>query len=141
FVLFGMLFLGVAAGVARYRLFELEDWAFSILTYFGAVTLLVLFDALLISLVAMDRPAAFALSLLVVALIYLPCRVWLARRLMPRREIDREALFGRIVDVALSTGSARQIQWRQVVQDAFRPLHILSGARANPEKPTIAEDG
>src|SRR5690606_25199642 len=54
FVLFGMLFLGVAAGVARYRLFELEGWAFSILSYFGAVMLLVLFDAALIFFVAMD---------------------------------------------------------------------------------------
>ncbi len=141
FVLFGMLFLGVAAGVAHYRLFELEGWAFSILTYFGAVALLVLFDALLISFVAMDRPAAFALSLLVVALIYLPCRDWLARRLMPRWEIDREELFGRIVDVALSKDSVRESHWRQVLQDVFRPLHISSEMKSAPEKPTISEDG
>ncbi len=141
FVLFGMLFLGVAAGVARYRLFELEGWAFSILTYFGAVALLVLFDALLISFVAMDRPAAFAVSLLVVALIYLPCREWLARRLMPRREIDREDLFGRIVDVALTTDSARESRWRQVLQDAFRPLQIFGGIESASDKPSIVEDG
>lgn len=141
FVLFGMLFLGVAAGVARYRLFELESWAFSILTYFGAVMLLVLFDAALISFVAMDRPAAFALSLLVVALVYLPCRDWLAKRLMPKREIDREELFGRIVDVALTRDSARDSRWRQVLQDAFHPLRISGGAKSAPEKPSIAEDG
>ena len=141
FVLFGMLFLGVAAGVARYRLFELEGWAFSILTYFGAVALLVLLDALLISFVAIDRPAAFALSLLVVALIYLPCREWLARQLMPRREIDREDLFGRIVDVALTTDSARETRWRQVLQDAFRPLQISGGIKSIPDKPSIVEDG
>ncbi len=141
FVLFGMLFLGVAAGVARYRLFELEGWAFSILTYFGAVALLVMFDALLISFVAMDRPAAFAVSLLVVALIYLPCREWLARRLMPSREIDREDLFGRIVDVALTTDSAREGRWRQVLQDAFRPLQIFGGIEPAPDKPSIVEDG
>jgi len=141
FALFGLLFLGVAAGVARYRLFELEDWAFSILTYFGAVALLVLFDALLISFVAMDRPAAFALSLLVVALIYLPCRDWLARRLTPRREIDREELFGRIVDVALTRDSARESHWRHVLQDAFHPLHISNGTESTLERPTISEDG
>src|SRR5690606_38954075 len=103
-----------------------------------AVALLVLFDALLISFVAMDRPAAFALSLLVVALIYLPCRDWLARRLMPRWEIDREELFGRIVDVALSKDSVRESHWRQVLQDVFRPLHISSEMKSAPEKPTIS---
>lgn len=141
FALFGMLFLGVAVGVARYRLFELEGWAFSILTYFGAVMLLILFDALLIWFVAMDRPAAFALSLIVVAFLYFPCRDWLARRLMSRREIDREELFGRIVDVALSKESARESRWKRVLQDAFRPLQISSAEDAGPGKPTIAEDG
>lgn len=141
FVLFGMLFLGVAVGVARYRLFELEGWAFSILTYFGAVMLLVLFDAALISFVAMDRPAAFALSLLIVALIYLPFRDWLAKRLMPRRETDREELFGRIVDVALIKDAAREGRWRQVLQDAFQPLRMTAGARSAPTAPVIADDG
>lgn len=89
----------------------------------------------------MDRPAAFALSLLVVALIYLPCRDWLTRRLMPRREIDREELFGRIVDVALTWDSARDSHWRQVLQDAFNPLHISSGTKSTLEKPTISDDG
>jgi signal transduction histidine kinase len=141
FVLFGMLFLGVAAGVARYRLFELEGWAFSILSSFGAVTLLVLFDAALISFVAMDRPAAFALSLLVVALVYLPCRDWLARRLMPRREIDRKELFGRIVDIALTRDDAQESRWRQVLQDAFRPLHMSGWAKEAPKEPAVVEDG
>lgn len=141
FILFGMLFLGVAAGVARYRLFELEGWAFSILSYFGAVLLLVLVDAALISFVAMDRPEAFALSLLVVAILYLPFRDWLSRRLMRRREIDREELFGQIVDVALAREADRESRWRQVLRDAFRPLQISAAAGPVPEKPAIAEDG
>ena len=141
FVLFGMLFLGVAAGVARYRLFELEGWAFSILSYFGAVMLLVLFDAALISFVAMDRPAAFALSLLVVALVYLPCRDWLARQLTPRREIDRKELFGHIVDIALIKDDAQESRWRQVLNDAFRPLQMSGGTSPAPKEPLIVEDG
>lgn len=139
FVLFGMLFLGVAAGVTRYRLFELESWAFSILGYFGAVVLL---DAALISFVAMERPAAFALSLLVVALVYLLCRDRLPRWLMAKRDIDREALFGRIVNVALARASERLAEWRRVLQDAFHPLQMRDGdGEGGTGKPVITTDG
>lgn len=141
FILFGMLFLGVAAGVARYRLFELEGWAFSVLSYFGAVLLLVVFDALLISFVAIDRPEAFAVSLLGVALLYLPFRDWLARRLIKRREIDREELFTRIIDVALTTDASRESRWREVLRDAFTPLQMSAVSAPAPEKPAISEDG
>jgi signal transduction histidine kinase len=140
FVMFGLLFVGVAIGVARYRLFELESWAFSILSYFGAAVLLLLLDAALISFVALDRPAAFALSLLVVALIYLPCRDWLSRRLSPRRRIDRETLFGRVVDVALARDAVQESRWRQILQEAFMPLNIAHAPEA-PGEPKIAENG
>lgn len=140
FVLFAMLFMGVAAGIARYRLFELESWAFSILGYFSAVLLLVLLDAVLISFVAFERPAAFALSLLTVALVYLPFRERLARWLMPKREIDREALFGHIIDVALTPAPDRTMEWWRVLQGTFCPLQINPSDRILRE-PTIAEDG
>lgn len=140
FVLFAMLFVGVGAGVARYRLFELESWAFSVLGYFSAVLLLVLLDAVLISFVALERPAAFALSLLTVALVYLPFRERLARWLMPKRELDREALFGHIIDVALTPAADRTMEWRRVLQGTFRPLQINPSVRVVRE-PTIAEEG
>ncbi|MAM09762.1 MAG: histidine kinase [Rhizobiaceae bacterium] len=140
FIMFGLLFVGVAIGVARYRLFELESWAFSILSYFGAGVLLLLLDAALISFVALDRPAAFALSLLMVALIYLPCRDWLARRLAPRRRIDRETLFARVVDVAMADDAMQENRWRRILQEAFLPLNIAPAKEA-PVEPEIAENG
>ena len=141
FVLFGLLFVGVAVGVARHRLFELEGWAFSILSYFGAFALLLLLDAALISLMAMDRSDAFALSLLVVALVYLPFRNWMARRLMPRGELDRETLFSRIVDVALAKDAAQEERWRQILSEAFQPLHVADGKNDDINEPAIEEDG
>ncbi|MGV0876306.1 ATP-binding protein [Martelella sp. FLE1502] len=141
FVLFGLLFVGVAVGVARHRLFELEGWAFSILSYFGAFVLLLLLDAALISFMAMDRSGAFAVSLLVVALVYLPFRNWMARRLMPRGELDRETLFGRIVDVALAKDAVQEERWRQILSEAFQPLHLSDGIAGEADEPAIEEDG
>ena len=83
FALFAALFLGVAAAVARYRLFDLDRLTLRILFYFGAVALLLLIDAALIYVVSLGRPEAFALSLLAVALVYLPLRDLLTERLTP----------------------------------------------------------
>lgn len=141
FVLFGILFAGVAVGVARYRLFELETWAFSILTYFGAVIALITVDALLIVVVSLDRPAAFALSLIVAAFIYLPCRDWFAKRLTKRQDIDREALFSQIVDIAMSSGTMRQLRWRETLHRVFHPLQISQAAEGTEMQPKIANDG
>lgn len=141
FVLFALMFLGVAAGVARYRLFELESWTLPILTYFGGVALLILLDAALIFLVSMDRPAAFAISLVIVAVLYLPIRDRVMRWLLPASRIDRAALFSRIVDVAFSDPEGQDRQWRQVLQDSFLPLRILPDAGPPASVPSIAEDG
>ena len=141
FVLFGLLFAGVAVGVARYRLFELEGWAFSILSYFGAFALLLLLDAGLISVMAMDRPGAFAVSLLVVALVYLPFRNWMARRLMSRGDIDRETLFSRIVDVAMARDTVQEERWHQILQQVFQPLHMSGHASIVSAMPAIEEGG
>lgn len=141
FILFALMFLGVAAGVARYRLFELESWTLPILAYFGAVAVLLLLDAALVVLVSMNRPAAFSISLVVAALLYLPLRDRVARRLMPGPGIDRATLFSRIVDVALADPTKQEERWRSVLQDAFRPLRILPDTDDPVAIPTVVEDG
>lgn len=70
FLFFLLVFVGVALGVARYRLFELETWAFRVLFYLGGVALLLALDSLLIFAAAMDRTPALGLSLAVVALLF-----------------------------------------------------------------------
>lgn len=135
-----LVYAGVALGVARYRLFELETWAFRILFYLGGVILLILLDALLISAVAFERAPAFGLSLIVVALFYLPLRDMLARGLDVRRDVDREALFEDVVDVALARPDSDQdARWRSVLQRAFAPLHMETGTSV--PAPVIMEDG
>lgn len=83
---------GVAIGVARYRLFELEGWAFGVLFYVAGVLLLVLLDAFLIFVLSLDRVPALGLSLMAVALLYLPLRDALHRRIVGNA-IDHSALF------------------------------------------------
>lgn len=142
FVLFALLFIGVAAGVARYKLFEVERWAFTLLYYFGAVALLVMIDAVLIYAIAMERPAAFGVSLLVVGLLYLPARDWASKRLTRRRTIDRGEIFRRLVDAAMgSDADYRQARWENTLRDVFNPLQIATASPMRSERPTLSENG
>jgi two-component system sensor histidine kinase DevS len=125
FLFFLLIYVGVALGVARFQLFQLDEWAFRILFYLAGVLLLVALDALLIFTIVDERAPAFALSLLIVALTWLPLRDMLARIVLGRREPDRENLFRQVMDVALTPpGEDQQMRWRDGLIGIFNPLSI-----------------
>lgn len=127
FLLFLLIHVGVALGVARYRLFALEGWAFRVLFYLSGVMLLLLLDAALAWSLVLDRTAAFAASLSLVALLYLPLRDWLARRVL-RKSKRQPLLFHRVIDVALAPlATEANATWRALLQDAFAPLGMGVG--------------
>lgn len=140
FLFFLLIYVGVALGVARFRLFQLDEWAFRILFYLVGVLLLVALDALLILTVVDERAPAFGLSLLIVALAWLPLRDVLAQRVLRRTELQREDLFRQVMDVALTPpGEDQQARWRDFLAGIFNPLRIepAEGLR----EPALAHDG
>lgn len=141
FLFFLPIYGGLALGVARYRLFELQDWGFRILFYMGAMVLLVTLDAGLIALIAMDRAPAFGLSLLAVALLYLPLRDGLARRLLDRARRSEGALFRAVTDVALTPpGESRAARWQALLSAEFDPLRI-DILPDPPASPRLTDEG
>src|SRR5690606_16133643 len=140
FLFFLLVYVGVALGVARYRLFQLDEWAFRILFYVVGVLLLLALDAILIVTIIDERAPAFALSLLIVALAWLPLRDMLARLVLRRAAPERGNLFRQVMDVALTPpGRDQHARWRALLEDAFRPLSIVpcKGAPA----PALIDDG
>ncbi|WP_026471248.1 sensor histidine kinase [Alkanindiges illinoisensis] len=133
FLFFLLIYVGVVQGVARYKLFELEGWVFRILFYLLGAFLLVTLDALLIVVTAIDQTPAFAISLLLVALIYLPLRDMLARRFSRRRSIDREKLFQQVVSLSLSPADNQTVSaWQQLLKNLFNALHVESEQNVSP---------
>ncbi len=140
FLFFLLVYVGVALGVARFRLFQLDEWAFRILFYILGVFLLLGLDALLIVTIVDERAPAFALSLMIVALTWLPLRDVLARLVLRRREPARGNLFRQVMDVALTPpGRDQQERWRVLLEGAFRPLSIAPGE--NVTAPALIDDG
>lgn len=128
FTFFLLIHIGLAFGVVRYRLFDLDRWAFHILFYMVGAVLLILLDAALISLVSVGRAPAFGLSLLAIGLFYLPLRDSIARRLSGRRAEDREKWFQAMIDVALTPSpNTQHLRWRGLLETVFEPLRIFPG--------------
>ena len=131
FVFFLLIYIGVALGVARFQLFQLETWAFRILFYVIGVILLLSIDALLIFSIVDARAPAFALSLLIVALVWLPLRDTLARRILRRHEPTRTEWFRKIMDVALTPPERDQTgRWQDLLCEVFSPLSVTDGTGA-----------
>ena len=140
FVFFLLIFLGVALGVARFQLFQLETWAFRILFYVVGVILLLGIDAILIFTIVDERAPAFALSLLIVALLWLPLRDSLARWVLHRKDPPHAERFRMIMDVALTLPEPQQKQrWHRLLSDMFNPLEIAPVAPVSAA--ALREDG
>lgn len=141
FLFFLPIYGGLLLGVARYRLFDLDEWAFRILFFIGAMVVLVALDALLIVVIALDQGAAFGLALLGVTVVYLPLREALARRLLHRPRRSEGALFGAVTDVALAPpGVSRRDRWQALLAGEFDPLRIAPLVPA-PARPRLVENG
>ncbi|WP_339748706.1 ATP-binding protein [uncultured Maricaulis sp.] len=141
FACFLLIYIGVAAGLRQYRLFELGEWAFRILFYVVGTLILVALDAALVGLLSLRPGPAIGISLLVVGFLYLPLRDAVARRFVPQPGLSEQELFHAVVDLAFQTSlRERAGQWRQLVTRLFDPLDCHGTDEAVAE-PAIREDG
>ncbi|MCK9509889.1 MAG: hypothetical protein M0R28_01480 [Pigmentiphaga sp.] len=141
FVFFLIMYAGIALGVARFRLFALDEWAYRILLWVSGVLLLLVVDAALIWLLHLAPALSLGVSLLIVGFLYLPLRNWFWRRLVTRHGLSEDALFRGVLDVVLEPDDRRRTaQWRNLLQRLFQPLEIrdLDEPLASP---VLRDDG
>lgn len=141
FASFLLFYIGIAIGLMRYRLFDLGAWAYGLLFYALAGAGLMLFDLALISVLAVSPATAFAATLGLVAVSWLPLRDWVWCRIMRRRQVDEAAIFAGVAQAVLHpTPEARAAAWRALVADIFAPLDIIESA-ALFDTAALREDG
>jgi signal transduction histidine kinase len=138
FALFLLIYLGIALGIARYRLFDLGRWWFGIWTTLVAAFMLVCVDLALISALQMEHTLALMLSLLLVGTLYLPLRGWLWKRLVGPNPVDDLPTL--VQNIALANGRDPLQVWVETLQRMFNPLQVerLEPAPAAVE---LAQDG
>lgn len=123
FGFFLLIYAGLALGVSRYRLFDLDEWAFRVMFYTGGVALLLAVDALLLYVMHLQHDVSFSIALLALAFIYLPARDSLRTRLQPRNRVESHELFREVVDVTFAASAQeRSERWHALLRRLFDPL-------------------
>ncbi len=134
-------YVGLAMGVARFCLVELQDWTFRILFFVVAAVLFVAVDIALITLLRLGQGSSAAFAVLLVAFAYLPLRDLVWRRFVRGKSMSQPAMFEAVMDIVFApTPSQRAGKWRSLLQDLFQPLR-LEPALAVSEEPRIVDDG
>jgi signal transduction histidine kinase len=125
FLSFLILYVGIAVGVARFRLFDVGDWALRLFFFTAAALLFICLDAALIYLAGMAKNSAMALALLIIAFGYLPFRDMLWRRFVRPKTLSENELLGHVLEMAFEPEALqRQYQWKALLQNLFVPLSI-----------------
>jgi len=136
-----IVYIGLALGVSRYRLFELGDWSYRILFYTIGALLLLAVDATLIYLLNVEAAPAFGVSLLFVGFVYLPARDWLWHRFTAHRRVGQDELFAAALDIAFAPSRlAGAQQWRALLRRLFDPLEVEDIAERG-DQATVSDDG
>jgi signal transduction histidine kinase len=139
---FLIVFAGLALGLRRHRLFELDRWAFRILAWALAGLVFIALDALFVLLLHLGRPASSALALSLCGFAYLPVRNLVWGRIMVRDRLPAvEDSFRTLLDVAFAvTDEDRALRWEAVLRGAFDPLEV-ERRRDEVEQARIERDG
>lgn len=141
FASFLLFYLGIAIGLMRYHLFDLGRWSYALLLYALVGAGLMLFDLALVSVLAVSPVTAFATTLGIVAVTWLPMRDALWDRFGRRSRPDELLMFGSVVESVLRpTASGRAEGWQALLDQVYRPLEIRE-ARASVSEPQLADDG
>lgn len=137
-----LMYLGVALGISRYRLFDLDRWWFGTWLWLLSGALVIVADLLLIYLLELRPALALGAALLVVGWLYFPLRQWLLRRLLPSREVKLESLFPELIRLGLVANDSEQVEriWRSLLQQVFQPLYLQRESSSSPE-PQIVNQG
>lgn len=143
FTTFLLLYAGMALGVVRYKLFQLERWWFSIWAWFLGGVAVVLVDILLASLLTLSDTSILAFATAIVGWLYFPVRQWCWRQYLNRRGRHLESWLPSVVPDLLATTSPLHLEesWRNALTELFSPLQLDFANNEHAEKFLIADNG
>ena len=121
------IYVGVAFGITRYRLFNLDRWVLRAWLWIFSGLAVVGVDIALISLLDIESSLATAIALAAIGWIYFPLRQVLWARFSPGlRRIDFENLFPEILEMTLTPGQDNELndKWQDMLQRVYEPLDI-----------------
>lgn len=137
-----VLYLGIAAGLQRYRLFDIERWWFKTWLWFLGGLGVLLLDIALVFGAGLASGYALTLSLAAAGWVYFPLRQWLWQRVGQRASVSLDAALQELVDKLFSASSESQIlsAWPDLLRRSFFPLRMWSQAHSS-SRVRVSSDG
>ncbi|QUJ76941.1 hypothetical protein KDD17_02485 [Sulfitobacter albidus] len=142
FGFFNIMHVGLALGVLRFKVFNLDRWSYYIWLWLSGMVMIFALDVLLIRFLQ-DQPwVTLSTALLIAGFLYFPLRQLLLKLLLQRRSARVTGRMGEIVSVALSpTQALRAHRWEALLTDVFKPLAPPMALLDVPEHPRLRENG
>jgi signal transduction histidine kinase len=142
FAVFLFMFAGIALGITRYRLFELDRWWFQAWSWFLGGLAVILVDFALAASLRLSQVGALGLSLALVGWVYFPLRQAVWARWQRKAINDRQDRFGQWMLALFSTTreDALRAQWHAVLRGEFAPLELLEAPGA-AQRVQVSQDG
>lgn len=127
-----MMYLGMALGMKRYRLFNLEPWWPEVWLWLLGGAMVVAFDIVLAHALTQNGDLAFASALALAGWIYFPLRQWLLRRVGGARDGRLPTLLPDLLEIAATPIPAAELRrrWHQLLNRAYAPQSLDEGALA-----------
>lgn len=136
------VFVGVAFGVSRYRLFDLERWWYQIWIWFFGGVFIIFVDILLMSVLHLSSTSSITLTIVVTAWLYFPIRQRLLVKLRHKDQVQLMDLLPLVIEFLMKTYTHRQLEdfWQSILMRAFWPLS-MDKLMCKPSPISISKDG
>jgi signal transduction histidine kinase len=137
-----MMYLGMAVGMRRYRLFNLEPWWPRLWLWFLGGSMVLVVDLLLLRALVLDTEIALILTVAIAGWLYFPLRQHVLRRTLRAHDARLSGLMPELIRAASAPlgHDALDVAWRLLLARAFRPITIHDGPAGGADA-RILDDG
>ncbi|XXF74875.1 ATP-binding protein [Myxococcaceae bacterium GXIMD 01537] len=142
FAVFLFMFAGIAMGITRYRLFDLDRWWFHAWSWFLGGVAVILFDFVLASMLRLSHSGAMAVALALSGWLYFPLRQLAWARWRRKAVNDRQERFGQWMRALFSPSreDSLRAQWLAVLRGEFAPLELME-VEGQDSRIQVSQDG
>lgn len=137
-----VMYLGIAVGISRYRLFELDRWWLNVWLWLIAGATVVVADITIAYMVNISHSLALALALALVGWVYFPARQWLLAKVLGQRPQQVETFLPYLLELGFSSGAQAVLRhnWTALLRQTFDPMEVVELSGSVPVA-AVTDDG
>lgn len=142
FGFFLFVYAGIALGLRRYRLFDLDAWALRVLMWIAGAMAVLTVDVLLVAALGIPDAPALGAAVWLCGLLYFPARQWVWQRVVRREPEPLQAWIPEAVGIALEPSlQVRTDRWDELLTRLHDPLELTGTGSSNPTRTELGEEG